>query len=182
MFRLALAILVSTLAVLGTATRSPAASVEPVTPFDINRYAGTWYEIYRLDHRFERGLSNVTATYRVMPNGTVEVINRGFNRKTCRWSEASGKARFRGKSDVADLRVTFFWPFSGAYKVFELDEAGYRWAAVAGPNTNYLWILSRSPTLPQTIAKKIMDKAASLGFSTESLIRVDHTKPADCKR
>ena len=158
-----------------------ASPVEPVMPFDISRYVGTWYEIYRLDHSFERGLTNVTATYRTMPGGRVEVINRGLNRNTCKWKQAKGKAKFRGRSDVADLRVTFFWPFSGAYRVFELDQSGYRWAAIAGPNSNYLWILSRTPTLPKSVRTKLMDKASKLGFSTEKLIKVDHTKPRNCE-
>ena len=182
MIRPALALLYSVLVLLAAATCSWASQVEPVKPFDINRYAGTWYEIYRLDHRFERGLTNVTATYRLIPGGRVEVINRGLNRSDCHWKSAKGTAAFRGNSDVADLRVTFFWPFSGAYRVFALDQSDYRWAAVAGPNRNYLWILSRSPTLPESIRKQLIDKASKLGFPTNNLIRVDHSKPRSCGR
>ena len=155
-----------------------AAQIEPVTPFDIKRYSGKWYEIYRLDHRFERNLSNVTARYKMRPNGTLEVVNRGFNTKKCKWNSATGTGKFRGATDVADLKVSFFWPFSGAYKVFALDRKNYRWAAIAGNNRNYFWILSRNPRLPASVEKKLLKQAASLGFNVNKLIKVDHSKPA----
>lgn len=165
------------LAGLSAANSASAAEIQPVTPFDIKQYSGKWYELYRLDHRFERDLSNVTANYRLQQDGTVEVENRGFNTKKCKWNDATGTAKFRGPTDVADLKVTFFWPFSGAYKVFELDHQGYRWAAVAGDNLNYLWILSRSPTLPAGVEQKLLNRAAQLGYDTGKLIKVDHSTP-----
>ena len=86
--------------------------VEPVSPFDINRYQGVWYEIMRLDHSFERGLTNVMATYNLRDDGTVGVLNRGFDRDKCRWKEANGTAKFQVENTVASLSVTFFWPFA----------------------------------------------------------------------
>lgn len=56
--------------------------------FDIGRYVGKWYEIARLDHSFERGLSDVSATSRVRPDGSVEVINRGYDTTKKEWREA----------------------------------------------------------------------------------------------
>ena len=82
--------------------------IKPVSPFDINRYQGVWYEIMRLDHSFERGLTNVTATYILRDDGMVDVLNKGFDRKQCRWKEALGIASFQGKETVASLSVTFF--------------------------------------------------------------------------
>ena len=82
--------------------------IKPVSPFDINRYQGVWYEIMRLDHSFERGLTNVTATYILRNDGMVDVLNRGFDRKQCRWKEAHGTASFQGNKTVASLSVTFF--------------------------------------------------------------------------
>ncbi|MGI9364548.1 MAG: lipocalin family protein [Rhizobiaceae bacterium] len=168
---------VAGVAVITAFAPANAAQIEPVTSFDIKRYSGKWYEIYRLDHRFERNLSNVTARYKMRSNGTLEVTNRGFNTKKCKWSSATGTGRFRGATNVADLKVSFFWPFSGAYKVFALDRKNYSWAAVAGNNRNYFWILSRSPKLPASVEKKLLRKAASLGFNVNKLIKVDHSRP-----
>ena len=121
--------------------------VEPVRPFDVQRYKGEWFEIMRLDHSFERGLTNVTATYTLRDDGSVGVINKGFDRNHCRWKEANGHAVFQGNRDTASLSVTFLWPFAGGYHVFALDQEDYAWAVVSGPSTDYLWILARRPDL-----------------------------------
>ena len=118
--------------------------IEPVTDFDQERYLGTWYEIARLDHSFERGLSEVTATYLANPDGSIAVLNRGFDQEEARWREAEGVARFVDSSTVAHLKVSFFGPFYGSYIVFELGE-NYEHAFVSGFNREYLWLLSRSP-------------------------------------
>jgi len=151
--------------------------IEPVRGFDINRYAGTWYEVMRLDHSFERGLSNVKATYTLQDDGEVGVVNRGFNRKDCEWDEAEGSAEFQGSSDVASLSVTFQWPFAGGYHVFELDKAGYGYALVSGPNRDFLWLLARQPDLAEDIRSRLVDIARENGFPVEELILVDHSDP-----
>jgi len=151
--------------------------VEPIRPFDINRYAGKWFEIMRLDHRFERGLSNVTATYTLETDGSVEVVNRGFDRKECKWKEAKGRAVLQAAPEVASLSVTFFWPFAGGYHVFALDKANYEWAAISGPSRNYLWIPARRPNLAPARKDHIVEKARKLGFPVDDLILVDHTTP-----
>lgn len=153
--------------------------IEPVTGFDINRYQGTWYEIMRLDHSFERGLSNVTATYTLLDDGEVRVVNRGFDAEDCQWDEAVGTAEFQGRSDVASLSVTFQWPFAGGYHVFELDEANYEYALVAGPNRDFLWLLARTPDLAETKRTRLVARAKDAGFPVDELIRVDHRK-SDC--
>jgi apolipoprotein D and lipocalin family protein len=151
--------------------------VETVTGFELQRYLGTWYEIARLNHRFERGLSNVTATYSVREDGGVEVLNRGFNADANEWDEATGKAYFVGKTDVGELKVSFFWPFYGGYNIIELDTESYQYSMVAGPDRDYLWILSRSPQLDAEILKKLVARANALGFPTEDLIYVDQDRP-----
>ena len=153
--------------------------VEPVRPFDIQRYKGEWFEIMRLDHSFERGLTNVTATYTLRDDGSVGVVNRGFDRKNCRWKDADGRAVFRGDRDTASLSVTFFWPFAGGYHVAALDQQDYSWALISGPSKNYLWILARKPDLSADIRNRLVDKARSMGFPVDDLILVDHGRP-DC--
>jgi apolipoprotein D and lipocalin family protein len=175
---LALRRLAAVMALLAGCTGIPA-GVEPVAPFDIERYQGTWFEIARLDHRFERGLSHVTATYTLRDDGTVEVLNRGLDPVGCRWREARGTARFAGPREVGSLVVTFFRPFSGGYHVFALDTDHYRWAAVAGPSRNYLWILARTPDLPRDILDPLIETARALGFPVSELIFVEHG-PTGC--
>ncbi|MDG2479889.1 MAG: lipocalin family protein [Alphaproteobacteria bacterium] len=147
--------------------------VTPVSPFEIERYAGTWYEIMRLDHSFERGLSNVTATYSLNDAGTVDVLNRGYDTQACLWDEAEGVAKFLGDPIIASLSVTFFWPFAGGYHVIALDEA-YGWALISGSDTGYLWVLAREPDLSLEIRNQLIDQAKSLGFPVETLIMVEH--------
>lgn len=151
-------------------------NVSPVKEFDIDKYMGKWYEIVRLDHSFERGLDQVTAEYSLKEDGGVRVINRGFSKEKNKWNEAQGKAYFVKESNQGYLKVSFFGPFYGSYIIFELDKENYQYAFVCGPNTSYLWLLSRTPTIDKALLTDFIDKAKELGFDTEKLIYVNHQK------
>lgn len=146
----------------------------PVRDFDINRYLGTWYEIARLDHSFERGLTKVTAEYRLRDDGGIAVINRGFSPAKNEWKEAEGKAYFVRDEREGYLKVSFFGPFYGAYVIFELDQENYQYAFVSGPNTSYLWLLSRSPHLSEEVKQLFITRAEERGFPVEEIIFVEH--------
>ena len=148
--------------------------VTPVSGFDVNRYLGTWYEIARLDHSFERDLQQVTADYSMREDGGIRVINRGYNTEKQAWEQAEGKAYFIGDSDVGRLKVSFFGPFYGAYNIMELDRENYQYAMISGPDRSYLWILARTPELGQATVNRLVEQAAGLGFDSEQLIFVDH--------
>lgn len=150
--------------------------ITAVTSFEITRYAGKWYEIARLDHSFERELTDVSANYRQQDDGSVEVINRGFDTKRNEWREAIGKAKFTGDTNRASLKVSFFGPFYGGYHVVALDQKDYRWALVAGPDRDYLWILARDRQLPPEIREQLLMRARELGFDTQKLIWVSHNR------
>lgn len=147
--------------------------IEPVDNFKLEAYLGKWYEIARLDHSFERGLSNVTAQYSRREDGGVAVLNRGYRMDKGEWDEAEGKAYFNGDPSIGRLKVSFFGPFYGAYNVFELGK-NYEYSMVAGPNRSYLWILAREPQLPQAILDELLTKAESAGYSRSDLIFVEH--------
>lgn len=147
--------------------------VKPVEDFDVNLYLGKWYEIARLDHSFERGLSKVTAEYSLREDGGVKVMNRGFSSKKNEWDEAEGKAYFVGPENEGFLKVSFFGPFYGSYIVFELDKENYEYSFISGPDTSYLWLLSRSPSVSDDVLERFMTQASELGFDTESLIFVE---------
>jgi apolipoprotein D and lipocalin family protein len=155
---------------------SPPGGVTPVRGFDSARYLGEWHAIMRLDHAFERGLTNVSAVYTAQGAGALRVVNRGFDRATCRWRSVEGRAAFLESPDVASLSVSFFWPISGGYHVIALDPA-YGWAMVAGPTRDYLWILARKPSLPSAVRERLVEQARALGFPVEKLTLVDHSAP-----
>lgn len=148
--------------------------VKVVEGFDLERYLGTWYEIARLDHRFERGLSKVSANYSKRDDGGINVINRGYNQATGEWKQAKGRAYPVGPPGTASLKVTFFWPFYGGYNIIALDHEHYQYALVCGPSRDYLWILSREKTLAEGIVERLVYKARELGFKTDELIYVEH--------
>ena len=148
-------------------------TVRPVGNFQLERYLGTWYEIARLDHSFERGLSQVSAEYSLREDGGVRVLNRGYNAKDGKWKEAEGKAYFVQDPQTGFLKVSFFGPFYGSYVIFELDP-DYRHAVVSGPDTSYLWILSRDKRLDDSLMRDLIAKAATRGFDTSALILVEH--------
>ncbi len=141
-----------------------------VTGFSLERYLGTWYEIARLDHRFERGLTQVTATYSMRDDGGVRVLNRGYKEKKSKWSDSEGKAYFVGESNIGQLKVSFFGPFYGAYNIITLEPENYSYALVIGNGTKYMWILAREPVLESAVLDSLLSKARKLGFDTDELI------------
>jgi len=151
--------------------------VQAVRNFDVNRYQGTWYEIVRLDHIFERGLSNVSATYTLRDDGGIDVLNKGFDDDTGQWKQIKGKAYFVKDKTVGRLKVTFFWPFYGGYNIISLDPENYSYAMVCGPNRSYLWILAREKILSRPVIEQLTITAQNLGFKTDKLIFVEHDRP-----
>jgi len=151
-------------------------NVIPVDNFMMEKYLGKWYEIARLDHSFERGLTNVTADYGLRDDGGLRVLNRGYSPKTDAWKEVEGKAYFVKGPDQGFLKVSFFGPFYGSYIIFGLDRENYQYSLVCGPDKSYLWILSRSPIMKEDAKYRLIEKAAASGFDVSGLIFVDHDK------
>lgn len=148
-------------------------NIKPVENFQAQKYLGKWYEIARLDHRFERGLSKVTAEYSLRSDGGIKVVNRGYSAEKNVWKESVGKAYFVDGKDQGYLKVSFFGPFYGSYIVFELEQENYQYALISGPDTSYFWLLSRTPTIAPELQAKLIDKAVSLGFDRNKIILVE---------
>ena len=157
--------------VVACSSPTPPRGVTVVNNFDAKRYLGTWYEIARFDHRFERGLEKVTATYSLRDDGGLNVINKGYNPDRGMWQQSEGKAYFTGEPTTAALKVSFFGPFYGGYNVIRLDDK-YQYALVSGPDRDYLWILSRTPTIPDAVKQDYLNTASSLGFRVDELVWV----------
>ncbi|MEQ8427378.1 MAG: lipocalin family protein [Gammaproteobacteria bacterium] len=149
---------------------TPPKGIEAVKGFELERYLGKWYEIARLDHGFERGLTRVTAEYTPRDDGGINVINRGYDAESGEWKEADGKAYFVEGPDTGQLKVSFFGPFYGGYTIVDLDQENYQYALVSGPTRDYLWILARNPDISAMIIDKLVARADELGFATEDLI------------
>ena len=152
---------------------STAHSVPVVKNFDANQYLGKWYEIARLDFWFERNLNNTSAEYSKLADNRIEVINRGFNYKTQKWKQAKGKAKFKNTPDEGALEVSFFGPFYSAYNIVALDK-DYQYALIAGRSTDYLWLLSRTKSIPDAVKEDYLKQAKALGYDVSQLIWVKH--------
>lgn len=149
--------------------------VKPVDNFDLNRYQGTWYEIARLDHRFEKGMDNVSANYSLRDDGKLKVVNKGFKVEPQKWSSVTGKA-YQVEENKGFLKVSFFGPFYGSYVVYELDQENYEYAFVTGNTHDYLWLLARKPQVSEEVIKKFVKSAKELGFETDKLIYVNQDR------
>ena len=144
--------------------------VTTVKELDLDKYLGTWYEIARFDHRFERNLEGVTATYSMRDDGKIKVLNQGYkNGLDGELQRAVGKAKTT--SDPGKLKVSFFWFFYSDYLIMELDP-DYRWVLIGSSSPKYLWILSRTPQLDKATTERILSKAVSRGYDTSKLIWV----------
>jgi len=146
-----------------------------VKPFNKVKYLGKWYEIARLDFKYEKDLDNTTAEYSLNENGTIRVNNQGYNTKKGKWNQAIGKAKFVGDENIAMLKVSFFGPFYSGYNVIAIDDE-YKYVLIAGESLKYLWILSRDTTIPVEIKDKYLKIAEEIGYNTGNLIWVKHDK------
>jgi len=149
--------------------------VRAVEPFEKERYLGKWYEIARIDFKYEKDLNNTTAEYSLNANGTIKVTNKGYNTKTGEWKQAIGKAKFVGNDTVGMLKVSFFGPFYSGYNVIAID-TDYRYALIAGASYRYLWILSRETSIPDEIKRKYLKIAEGFGYNTSELLWIVHNK------
>jgi len=169
-------ILALTLLITGCKTYEKPEKVTPVENFKLSEYLGTWYEIVRLEHRFEKGMEAITATYSIREDGGVKVLNKGFRTKEQEWNEAEGKAYFVGNTDEGFLKVSFFGPFYGSYIIMDTDYETY--TMISGPDLSYFWILARTPTLDQKVLESLLAKAKDAGFDTSVLIYPDQSMNA----
>lgn len=167
-----MSILVTSLLCLASCTcKGQEVDNSTVRSLDLDRFLGSWYEIARFNHSFERGLTHAKAHYSLNPDRTITVMNSGM--KDGRFKESKGKAKLT--DSVGLLRVSFFGPFYSDYRVMMLSE-DYSYALIGSANAKYLWILSRTPVLPDVTLRKILSVASERGYDTSKLIWVDHTK------
>lgn len=155
-----------------TTEREDLPPLETVEQVDLERYLGTWYEIAAIPQPFQEGCTATTATYSLRDDGDIDVVNR-CNKGSPDGPEdvAEGQARVVDEDTNAKLEVNFFGPFWGDYWIIELGE-DYEYAVVGHPTRDYLWILSREPTMPEERVQAIMGRLADRGYDTD---RIDRT-------
>lgn len=151
---------------------TPKTSIVPVKDFKADRYLGKWYELARVENTFERGMIKTTADYSLNNDGTIKVVNGGFDPAQNKYRDATGKAKFARARDVGALKVSFFGPFYGAYNIVALDR-NYQWSIVSGDNPKkYFWVLSRQPTLTNALKAEALKVAKTLGVDPSTIVWV----------
>ena len=158
--------LLSGLLLTGCQSSQSTETIPAVRSFQLERYLGTWYEIARLPHKFERGMTDVSAVYKLQENGKVQVVNSGM--KNGKKRSIRGVAHFKGESSVGELRVSFFRPFYGDYRIIALSP-DYSCAIVTSSTREYLWILAREKKLPDAELQKLLEQIRKWGFDTSKL-------------
>ncbi|SEA36274.1 apolipoprotein D and lipocalin family protein [Arachidicoccus rhizosphaerae] len=148
---------------------------EPIKDFDLYNYLGNWYEIARLDHRFEKHMTNVMASYSVNEDGNIRIINSGYQAKKDKWEKVEAVGKFRGSEHEGALKVSFFTPIYEGYNIISIDD-NYKYALIAGRNLEYLWILSREKSIPQNIKNNYLKLAELIGYNISKLTWVRHDK------
>ena len=169
-------IIAACLGLLATGCARSTADLPAVRDFSLKQYSGTWYEVERFPHSFEEGLQSVSATYTLLEDGGVRVINRGYDTQAGHWKSVEGYAEPAGNPEVGLLDVTFFWPFYGTYKILALKGDPYSCALVTGDSYEYLWILARTPDPPEATVRELRQKARRLGFDVSRLMEVRHDR------
>lgn len=143
-----------------------------IKSLDLNRYLGTWYEIARFPHSFEKNLVGVTANYSLREDGMIRVLNKGYKKSLDgKLSVAEGKAKIPDPNDSGKLKVSFFWIFYGDYYILELDE-NYQYVMIGSSTDKYFWILSRTPQMDESIYQMLLDKARKRGYNLDKLEKV----------
>ncbi len=140
--------------------------IPPVTEFNPEKYLGTWYEIARMPHDFEKNMTHVKAHYQDLGNGKIKVLNSGL--RNGKKTSIQGVAVSKGKKNLGELKVSFFRPFYGDYKIIWLEK-DYSVAIVTSSNTHYLWILARQKTIPKETLEHCLDKIKNWGFNTKQI-------------
>ena len=172
MFKVKTSLIVLIFIVMITGCTGVPNGLAPITDFDSERYLGDWYEIARLDHKFERGMSHVQATYSKRDKGGITVVNKGYIKADKVWKSVEGKAFLNGEENEGRLKVSFFGPFYGGYNIIVLDK-NYQYSMVAGPDRDMLWILSRTKQLDEAVYSSLVAQAKAWGFETDKLIQVE---------
>lgn len=145
--------------------------LDTVDNVDVQRYLGKWYEIANLPNSFQKGCSCSSAEYSLIDSTTIRVTNKCI--KDGELDDVNGKAYVVEGTGNSKLKVQFFWPFRGDYWIIDLDKESYSYAVVGTPSRKYLWILSRTPKLEESIYNSLIEKCKGKGFEVSKLVKTE---------
>jgi len=158
--------------ILFLSQQAKAQELETVDYVDLEKYSGEWYEIASFPQSFQKGCTCTKATYTPNEDGTIQVENTCNLPEKEKTKSATAKAFVEEGSGNAKLKVQFFWPFRGKYWIIDLAD-DYSYAVVGHPNRKYLWILSRTPEMDQTIYEGILKRVEVKGFDLSKLEKTE---------
>ncbi len=164
-----LALVAAVIIILYLCYKPSIANIKPFKYFEKDKYLGKWYEIARYDFKYEKNMSHVTAKYSMNSNGTIRIENTGYDYGSGEKKTKIGKAKFAGPQNIGALKVSFFWPFYSGYNILAVDEE-YKYSLVAGDNYDLLWILSRTPSMPENVVQNYLAIAENAGYDIEKLV------------
>ena len=163
-------------AVLAGCASVPPRGMAPVNLVDdvhVERYLGRWYEIARYQTGFEKNIYGATTEYSLRQDGRIQVVNSGYkNSLDGNYTEVRAVAWVPNPEVPAALKVRFFSLFAADYMIIGLDGENYDWAVVGNNSRDFLWFLSRTHVIDESLYRKMEDIARSEGFDVESLYRV----------
>ncbi len=148
--------------------------LQPICDVDLEKYSGTWFEIARYPHPFEKGMEQVTATYKKKRNGKIRVINSGVKKGV--FKKAKAMAWVPDPECTGRLMVRFFFPFKSEYNIVLLDKEYYQYAVVTGKNRKYFWILNRTPQMETSLYNRLVEEAVSMGFRKRKIEKVHQSE------
>ena len=155
--------------------------VQPLEPFDLERYLGRWYELARLDAGASRGLTDTSVEFSQRPDGCVQALHRGFDPQAWQWRHARASVRPADRPNIGYLHISFVWPAAASHVVVATDDE-YRAAVACGHNREQLWLLARSPQVRPAVRAALMERARAAGFDVDSLLWVDQRRNAAARR
>jgi apolipoprotein D and lipocalin family protein len=152
--------------------KEPTHPLETVSHIDLNRYMGVWHEIARYPHSFQKGCTGSRATYTLMKDGKVSVLNECYDGSLSgKLRSAKGKAWVVDKETNSKLKVSFFWFFAGDYWIIDIDDA-YSYVVIGHPQRKYLWILSRGKIMEDKTYEGIIRRLEEIHhYDTSKLVK-----------
>jgi apolipoprotein D and lipocalin family protein len=152
---------------MGACSSNP--PLETVSNVDLKRFQGKWYEIAKLPRPTQADCYGTIAQYTQTSSTTMNFVHQcNLGSLSGPLHESSADAVVNDTSATAKLSVNFGGGFYGDYWVIDLGE-NYQYAVVGHPTRQFLWIISRTPSLDQPTLDGILQRAKDKGFDVQQL-------------
>lgn len=164
-----LALVVTAVLLSSCSSHAPMPTVPRV---DLERFMGDWYVIAHIPAGLEEDAYDAVESYRLEPDGTIATTytfrNGGFDGPA---EEYHPNGVVRDTATNAEWGMQFIWPFRSEYLIVYLD-ADYSQTIIGRSSRDYVWIMARTPQLPEAEYERLVARVAELGYDTAKLRRV----------